>query len=261
MTVPFDGDECKPSQSPERQRFDRINKHWRVRLDSPINPYTIETRHERGGRGNPYYLDLERAGSGAAICDWIFQIRSLWFCNDPEVVSTLLEAIRIVLDPQGNFCSWGASGDLGKTICDRSELQVLIEKNWRKFRKNAGLPEVDAEENEALYPPKEDAVLREDLPAGYSVVEIPAIDRTAPICTVCGEVINDPERCGAISLEADSDVWPEDVPRCVLTNGRYHVHHRRESCAPTTFVRWSPLFSEWFDDFVDKAALYVTRAA
>ena len=258
MTIPFDDGSQQPSQSSTeayRKEFDRINKHWRVRLDSPINPYTIETRHERGGRGNPYYLDLERAGSGAAICDWIFQIRSLWFCNDPEVVSTLLEAIDIVLQPQANFCSCGVN----KTV-QGQELRTLIEKNWREFRLNAGLPAL-GEEIEEPYPPKEDAVLREDLPAGYSVVEIPAIDRTAPICTVCGEVINDPERCGAISLEADSDVWPEDVPRCVLTNGRYHVHHRRESCAPTTFVRWSPLFSEWFDDFVDKAALYVTRAA
>jgi len=126
-------------QKSYRQQFDRINKHWRIRLDSHINPFTIESRYPKGS-GVPYYLDLDRAGSSAAILDWIFQIRTLWFSHDdPEVVSTLLEAIDIVLKPQANFCSWGASGHLGKTVRNRSELRALIEKNWREFRDRAGL--------------------------------------------------------------------------------------------------------------------------
>ena len=113
----------------KREKLARINRHWRVRLDSEVNPYTIESRY----RGR-YYLDLDRARSASAILDWIFQIRSLWFCRDPEVISSLLEAIDVLLDPQANFCSWGISGQEEKRISDRAELRRLIKKNWSEFK-------------------------------------------------------------------------------------------------------------------------------
>jgi hypothetical protein len=106
-----------------------------------------------------------------------------------------------------------------------------------------------------LQRPQEDAALGAQ---GYAIVEMPPIDRTAPICTECGEVIEDPKRNGAITLTADTHRWPEELPFCVLENPRYHVHHRSPRCAPRRFVRWSPLFSWWFKEFVDGAALYVT---
>src|SRR5213594_3754982 len=70
----------------------------------------------------------------------------------------------------------------------------------------------------------EDAAIRAKLRKhpGFNAVELPFIDRTAPICTTCGEVINNPERNGAITMTASSHGWPEELPFCVLENARYH---------------------------------------
>jgi|ERR1051326_7178712 hypothetical protein len=100
-----------------------------------------------------------------------------------------------------------------------------------------------------------------DGPDAFAPVPFPQIDRISPICTSCGEVINNPRREGAITLTTDSQRWVDRRKMCVLENPRYHVHHRSERCAPQEFVRWSPLFSWWFDEFGRWAPMWVEAKA
>ena len=57
-------------------------------------------------RNYEYEIDLEKMRCSAEILNWIFQIRGKTWAT-PEVMYDLLTAIRVLIHPQQNVCSWG----------------------------------------------------------------------------------------------------------------------------------------------------------
>lgn len=70
-----------------------------------------------------YEVDLERALTGAQLCDLIFQVRQhIW--ASPEVLAGLLNAFEDLLRPQANLCSGGEN----KTMSN-AKLRSLVAEN------------------------------------------------------------------------------------------------------------------------------------
>src|SRR5262245_30516631 len=60
-----------------------------------------------GHRDMPSYeIDLEALNSSARMLDIIFQVKSKTWCSGADA-GHLLEALRWLLNPQGNLCSFG----------------------------------------------------------------------------------------------------------------------------------------------------------
>lgn len=54
-----------------------------------------------------YEIDLEKLNTCAEMLDWIFQAATKTWCS-PEDAGHLLTALRVLLHPQANLCSFGA---------------------------------------------------------------------------------------------------------------------------------------------------------
>lgn len=70
-------------------------------------------------------VDLERALSGAQVCDWIFQVAHKSWAT-PEVLTGLIRAFHDLLEPQAHLCSGGEN-----KIITRQGLAQLVDKTAR----------------------------------------------------------------------------------------------------------------------------------
>ena len=61
-----------------------------------------------------YEVDLTECNSAAEILDWIFQVAGKSWA-DNRTVTTLIEALEDLLDPQANVCSWGRDKHFNST--------------------------------------------------------------------------------------------------------------------------------------------------
>ena len=61
--------------------------------------------------GENYEIDLETMTNSAKILVWIFQIQAKVWAT-PQVVYDLIEAIRALIHPQGNVCSFGIDNEV-----------------------------------------------------------------------------------------------------------------------------------------------------
>ncbi len=79
-------------------------------------PETWELAYETAPGRYRYLVDLERCGTSAAALDWIMQVSLKGWATRADV-GQLVSALRDILDPQENLCSWAASkGGHGQTI-------------------------------------------------------------------------------------------------------------------------------------------------
>lgn len=69
-----------------------------------------------------YEVDLERALTGAQLCDWIFQVRQHSWAS-PEVIAGLLSAFEDLLHPQANLCSGGENKEIST-----GQLEKLVQE-------------------------------------------------------------------------------------------------------------------------------------
>jgi len=67
-----------------------------------------EFDRENGCLSGPYeyYIPLDRCRTSAEVLDWIFQISHKTWCT-PETLADLIEAFRVVVDPQARLCGSG----------------------------------------------------------------------------------------------------------------------------------------------------------
>lgn len=54
-----------------------------------------------------YYIPLNSIDSSAGVLDWIYQIQAKTWA-DGKIIADLVDAIKDVLDPQSNYCSYGS---------------------------------------------------------------------------------------------------------------------------------------------------------
>jgi hypothetical protein len=78
---------------------------------------------QRGG----YDINLERCLTPAQALDWIFQVSGKAWMT-PDLLSLVLLAFEITLDPQARLCSFGRPSQIRK-----NELPRIIESNLRKY--------------------------------------------------------------------------------------------------------------------------------
>src|SRR5436190_22099379 len=71
---------------------------------------TLTLRHQ----GEQYELDLEEYSSCAGMLDAIFQVVSTGWCSK-EDTGHLLDALRDLLNPQMNLCSFGVEKEFDPT--------------------------------------------------------------------------------------------------------------------------------------------------
>lgn len=73
----------------------------------PLGLHFCLAYHNAPGTAPLYYIDLDRCESGAAICDWIFQVPELY--RQGNDAGDLLTALNALLSPQQFFCSSGVN--------------------------------------------------------------------------------------------------------------------------------------------------------
>lgn len=105
----------------EHERVERIANGWGDSggkwVFHPEN-LTLELVH----RHYWYEVDLERCGTSAAMLDWVFQVHGRFGKGTTE---SLLDALRDLLHPQGELCSWGIERgpiDIPLVIAKRTEV-------------------------------------------------------------------------------------------------------------------------------------------
>ena len=101
--------DCIGFGSKDGKDLDKVNWGGWL-LDS--NYYTLELWEEQ--RWQIYEVDLERCLSSGQVLDWIIQISNKNWAG-PYVVSGLIHAIDILINPQGTLCSFGLQKELTST--------------------------------------------------------------------------------------------------------------------------------------------------
>ena len=71
-----------------------------------------------------YEIDLEDCTDAAEILDWIYQLQGKGWL-DSQDQKDMLQAFEDLLNPQGNYCSFGQN-----ITCD--PVEILREGNWIK---------------------------------------------------------------------------------------------------------------------------------
>ena len=100
-------------QHAERDRAERrARRQWGPwRLDAN----TLELIYADKGRGDRYFVDLERMNTSAAALDWIFQLqKKSWTSVDD--IGHLIAALQDIFDPQARLCGFGCVGAPGEKI-------------------------------------------------------------------------------------------------------------------------------------------------
>lgn len=69
-----------------------------------------------------YEIDITDMNTCASVLDWIFQIQSKDWTDNPETVASLIQAIEEIINPQATLCS--CSKDGGKI-----NVRNVVEKN------------------------------------------------------------------------------------------------------------------------------------
>lgn len=58
------------------------------------------------GKGQRYYIDLEKCRTSAEVLDWVMQVASKPWATD-QILGSFIRELNRLLDPQGNLCSGG----------------------------------------------------------------------------------------------------------------------------------------------------------